>query len=226
MIDFLFINPITIWLRWLFTKIVYGIKYKGNNLKIEYLVELNNCSFSNFNSVYKYSRLRNSHFGDYTYIARNTLIQNASVGKFCCIGPNVNIGLGSHPSNTFVSSHPLFYSTGRQAGNLKIIDKDLFKEYEQTIIGNDVWIGANAIIKSGVNIGDGAIIASGAVVTKDVEPFSVVGGVPAKHIRYRFTQDQINFLKSFKWWNNDLNFYKEHKHLFLDIDALMDKFSK
>src|SRR5690606_6383856 len=102
---------------------------------------------------------------------------------------------------------------GKQAGNLKIVDKDLFKEYEQTIIGNDVWIGANAIIKSGISIGDGAIIASGAVVTKNVEPFSVVGGVPAKHLKYRFNPDQISFLKDFKWWNNDLTFYKEHKHL-------------
>lgn len=217
----LLINPITLWLRWLFKKLIYSIKNSGKNLKIEYLVEINDCTFGHYNTLYKHCRLRDIHLGDFSYVARNTLIQHAKIGKFCSIGPNVSIGLGTHPSSTFVSSHPLFYSTNKQTGGLKIVEIDLFKEYEHTTIGNDVWIGANAIIKSGIKIGDGAIVASGAVVTKDVAPYSIVGGVPAKHLKYRFSDSQILFLKSLKWWDKDLEWLKSKKALFTDIDEMI-----
>ena len=72
-----------------------------------------------------------------------------------------------------------------------------------THIGNDVWIGLNATILDGVTIGDGAIVAAGAVVTKDVPPYAVVAGVPAKIIKYRFTESQIDFLLKFRWWEKD-----------------------
>ncbi len=106
---------------------------------------------------------------------------------------------------------------------MSILDKDLFNEYTETTIGNDVWIGANVIVKSGVTIGDGSIIAAGAVVTKDVAPFSVIGGVPAKHIKLRFSEEQINFLKQFKWWEKDLYWLKQNKDLFTNIELLMAK---
>ncbi|RZJ63327.1 MAG: CatB-related O-acetyltransferase [Flavobacterium sp.] len=218
------INPITLWLRWLLKRSIYLFRNRGKNLKIEYLVEINDCQFGNYNTLYKYSRLRHVQLDDFSYVARNTLIQHASIGKFCCIGPNVSIGLGSHPSKSFVSSHPLFYSTNKQAGGLKIVEKDLFKEYEHTQIGNDVWIGANAIIKSNLIIGDGAIIASGAVVTKNVAPYSIVGGIPAKHLRFRFTEQQISFLMSLKWWDRDLEWLKANKALFLDIEEMSKKY--
>jgi len=79
-----------------------------------------------------------------------------------------------------------------------------------TEIGNDVWIGARAILRTGVKIGDGAIIAAGAVVVKDVEPFSIVGGVPAKHIRHRFSPDEIVRILESNWWNKDLEWLKRH----------------
>jgi len=223
MMETLLINPITLWLRWLLKKSFYLIKSPGKNLKIEYLVEINNCTFGHYNTLYKYCRLRHIQLGDFSYVARNTLIQYATIGKFCSIGPNVSIGLGVHPSSTFVSSHPLFYSTNKQAGGLNIVEKDLFNEYEHTHIGNDVWIGANAIIKSGLKIGDGAIIASGAVVTKDVAPYSIVGGVPAKHLKFRFSDQQISFLNSLKWWDKDLEWLKTNKALFLDIEEMTRK---
>ncbi|MFD1629056.1 CatB-related O-acetyltransferase [Pseudopedobacter beijingensis] len=189
------------------------------------MVEIDNCSFGHYNTIYKYSKIRNSSFGDFTYVARNSLIQHTHIGNFCCIGPNVSLGLGAHPSTTFVSSHPLFYSTKRQAGGLSILDKDLFDEYLETTIGHDVWIGANAIIKAGITIGNGAIIASGAVITKDVAPYSVVGGIPAKHLKYRFSEEQIAFLNQFKWWKKDLYWLKENKDLFTNIELLMDKYA-
>lgn len=217
-------NPLTLFIRWLFTKCFLELKYFKKHLMLEYMVEIKNCTFGYYNTIYKYARLKSSSFGDFTYVARNSQVHYTKVGKFCCIGPNVSTGMGAHPSSTFVSSHPLFYSTRGQAGGKVILEKTFFDEYQETTIGNDVWIGANSSIKYGVKIGDGAIIAAGAVVTKDVEAYSIVGGVPAKFIKYRFTPEQINFLLDFKWWDKDLDWIKENKSLFLDIDKLMEKY--
>jgi len=127
------------------------------------------------------------------------------------------IGLGEHPSKDFVSTHPMFYSTIGQS-NPVIVEKSLFDEFPTTVIGNDVWIGARAVLKTGVKIGDGAIVAAGAIVVNDVEPYSIVGGVPAKHIRYRFSQEQIGTLLESRWWEKDLEWLKANKHLFARID--------
>lgn len=218
-------NPFFLWLRWLFKKISLKLKYSGKHLKMEHMVEVNNCSFGIYNTLYKYARLRDSSLGDFSYVARNAQIYNTKIGKFTCIGPNVNTGMGAHPSSNFVSSHPLFYSTLGQSSGLVIVEKNLFDEFPLTEIGNDVWIGNNVTIKYGVKIGDGAIIGSGAVVTKDVEPYSIVGGVPAKIIKYRFQQDEIEFLEKFQWWNKDLDWIKQNKHLFTDIQLFMKQYA-
>jgi acetyltransferase-like isoleucine patch superfamily enzyme len=221
----LFQNPCTYWLRWLFTKWSLEFRYRKQHLHLEYMTEVTNCKFNNYNTIYKYARLRNSELGNFSYVARNSQIYNTKVGKFTCIGPNVNTGMGAHPSSQFVSSHPLFYSTLGQSSGLVIVDKNLFEEFPATEIGNDVWIGNNAIIKYGVKVGDGAIIGAGAVVTKDVEPYSIIGGVPAKIIKYRFTQEQIEFLQNFKWWDKDLEWIKANKHKFENIEQFMSKTS-
>jgi acetyltransferase-like isoleucine patch superfamily enzyme len=219
----LFLTPFTFWLRWLFTKWSLEFKYRKQQLHLEYMTEVSNCKFNNYNTIYKYTRLRDSELGDYSYVARNSQIYNTKIGKFCCIGPNVMMGMGAHPSSQFVSSHPLFYSTLGQSSGLVIVDKNLFDEFPSTEIGNDVWIGNNAIIKYGVTIGDGAIIGAGAVVTKDVEPYSIVGGVPAKIIKYRFTQGQIEFLQNFKWWDKDFEWIKANKHKFENIEQFISQ---
>jgi tetrahydrodipicolinate N-succinyltransferase len=104
----------------------------------------------------------------------------------------------------------MFYSDRGQS-NPVIVDKPLFEEMPTTEIGNDVWIGARAVLRTGVKIGDGAIVAAGAVVVKDVEPFSIVGGVPAKHIRYRFSHEEIERIHQSDWWNKDLTWLKQHR---------------
>ncbi len=214
----LFQNPFTYWLRWLFTKWTLEYKYKKQHLYLEYMTEISGCKFNQYNTVYKYTRMLNSELGDFSYVARNSQIYNTKVGKFTCIGPNVNTGMGAHPSSEFVSSHPLFYSTLGQSSGLVIVEKNLFDEFPTTEIGNDVWIGNNVTIKYGIKIGNGAIIGSGAVVTKDIEPYSIVGGIPAKIIKYRFTKEKIEFLQNFKWWDNNLDWLKANKHKFKNIN--------
>ncbi len=187
---------------------------------MEYLCEINRCIFSEYNTIYKYARVRDSSFGSYTYIGRESQVYSADVGRFTSIGPQVLIGLGEHPSKDFVSTHPIFYSTLGQS-NPVIVEKNLFDEFPRTTIGNDVWIGARVILKTGVKIGDGVIVAAGSVVVKDVEPYSIVGGVPAKVIRYRFTHDEIEKLKQSKWWLKDLDWLRRNKHLFTSIDSFI-----
>ena len=90
-------------------------------------------------------------------------------------------------------------------------------------IGNDVWIGSHVLILDGVSVGDGAIIATGAVVTKDIEPYSIYGGVPARLIRYRFSQERINYLLNFSWWNKDEDWLFNHIKEFSDTNFISFK---
>ena len=88
-------------------------------------------------------------------------------------------------------------------------------------IQNDVWIGAGALLMDGVTIGNGAIVAARSVVTKDVPPYAIVGGTPAKLIRYRFDEDEIEFLEELQWWNKDLSWIEKHVGLFHDVQKFM-----
>lgn len=138
--------------------------------------------------------------GSYTYIGDRASVSHADVGRFCSIGQDVIVGAGTHPTN-FISTSPIFYSSGRQLPE-SWLDVSKFHEYsERTIIGHDVWIGSRVICLRGINIGVGAIIGAGAVVTRDVKPYEIVAGVPAKHIRYRFDAETRKTLLVSQWWN-------------------------
>jgi acetyltransferase-like isoleucine patch superfamily enzyme len=195
------------------------LKNYGKNLRLGNMVILKNVRFSNWNTVYDYAKIVNVSIGDYTYIGPRSQITNTTIGKFCSIGPDVTIGLGKHPTNTFVSTHPSFFSTDKQAG-FTFVDHTLFEEVICGNIGNDVWIGAKSIIMDGINIGNGAIIGAGAIVTKDIPSYAIVGGVPAKIIKYRFDISDINFLERIKWWENDFQWLQINHHLFSNIQLM------
>ena len=135
----------------------------------------------------------------YTYLASSSSVINASIGPFCSIAHGVYIGLANHPVHG-ISTSPIFYSNLKQLG-VSWRDQAAVVESLPVSIGADVWIGANALIKGGVKIGVGAVIGAGAVVVNDVPDFAIVGGVPAKLIRYRFPVDQQNIILESKWWN-------------------------
>ena len=143
----------------------------------------------------------------------NVLIDAQSIGRFSQIGPRVTVGLSGH-STAAISPHLLFNYSGKSLSYYDYMNVGRDKEWETRIaklikstyvkkipiIGNDVWIGANATILNGVEIGDGAVVGSGALVNKDVKPYSIVGGVPAREIRRKYSDSQINDLQRLKWW--------------------------
>jgi phosphonate metabolism protein (transferase hexapeptide repeat family) len=173
-------------------------KFRSQKLIVEIGCEIRNVNFGNHNYLGKNVVLRDSTIGDHSYINSNSVVVNTKIGKFCSIGPNVQIVLGSHPMN-MVSTHPAFYASNKSF--LTYADSNYFDEISPVEIGNDVWIGEGVLIPGGVKIGDGAVIASRSVVTRDVEPYSIVGGIPAKHIRYRFDQDLNTKIREAKWWD-------------------------
>jgi len=147
------------------------------------------------------STLLGSSLGEYSYLGKRSVVQNAVIGRYCSIASEVFIGMGAHPVEQF-STSPLFYRR-RNTFGLEVVKEDLdFEEYAPIEIGNDVWIGTRAMIMDGVTIGHGAIVAANAVVTKDVPPYAIVGGVPAKLIRYRFAPERIEELLTSEWWTH------------------------
>ena len=141
--------------------------------------------------------------GKYTYGRPGLYYANSGAtyhsGNFCSIGDNVTIYLGGNHRSDWVTTYPFGH-----------IFRDTFNTFNgighpstkgDVIIGNDVWIGNNVTIMSGITIGDGAVIANSSHVVKNVEAYSIVGGNPATHIRYRFTKEQIEALLKIQWWN-------------------------
>lgn len=195
-----------------------------NNKKIKVRLSTrirNRHSFDGYNKIGKRTYIK-GHIGAYTYIGDDCTIYG-TVGKFTSISNNVRVIPALHPVD-LVSTSPCFYSKAKQ-NNVSFYKND--KEYideKMVTIGNDVWIGDTVLIKGGVTIGDGAIIGMGSVVTKDVEPYTIVGGAPAKVIRKRFDDDTIKKLHKSQWWNKDFDYYKNNSELFLNVDQFKEMF--
>lgn len=216
-------NPLTEYVRWLVAKIFYQVKNWGRHLRIDYKAKISNSFFGRYNYIGQNTIITNSTIGDYTYVTEGANISNAVIGKFCSIGPRVIIAPGKHPSSVFVSTHPSIYSDPRNLIH-NFVKRQVF-EYEKNVkIGNDVWIGCNAVIIDGVSICDGAIIAANSVVVKNVEPYAIVGGNPAKLIKKRFEDDEIMFLLDFKWWDKPDAFIKTNITSWWSIKDFMAKY--
>jgi acetyltransferase-like isoleucine patch superfamily enzyme len=217
--------PFILWLIKTIKSNILEYKHRQKHLKIGNLSHLTNCSFSLYNTIYDNVSLKNVILGDLTYISKGTRIMNATIGKFCSIGPDCKIGLGKHPTKDYVSTHPIFFSTLKQS-QITFCKENEFDEYENITIGNDVWLGSNVIVTDGVSIGDGAIIAAGSVVTKDVSPYTIMGGIPAEMIRFRFKNEEIEKLSKLKWWNMDIEYLKINAKKFKNLKKFLNHHSK
>lgn len=216
------INPVTTFIKRFFVGLYLEIRHFKKHLRLGSMSYAARTRFGNRVTLYNNSVLLDVEIGDYTFVANDTLIARTKIGKFCSIGSNVRCGLGRHPTRDFVSTHPVFYSTRKQNG-ITFADRDYFEEFGRVEIGNDVWIGDNAVILDDIKIGDGSVVAAGAVVTKDVAPYAIVGGIPAKLIRYRFSIREIEYLLKFKWWNKSSSWLKKNYRKFHNISDFVKK---
>ena len=208
--------------------------YRINRLRYTNKVDIgrnacisNDCAFEGRNAIGDNCIFLNSSLGYASYIGRDCILEKVMIGRYSCIAPEVCVIRGTHPSRGFVSIHPLFYAEAFQ-GKESYVKKQKFEEYSycgrerSAIIGNDVWVGYGAKIYQGVTIHDGAIVAAGAVVTKDVPPYAIVGGIPAKVIRFRFNKDEITSLETLKWWEKGEDWIRNNSGKFCDINKFLN----
>ena len=194
-------------------------------MKRALFTRIKNCSFEGNNYIGSFSHALNSSFGYNSYCGSRCSIINTRIGRFTSIASNVEIVFGAHPTHTWVSTHPSFYSKNTVTGvsyteSARFEEKTYAADGYYVCIGNDVWIGHGVKILEGVRIGDGAIVATGAVVSEDVSPYCIVGGVPARRIKDRFSQEEISFLQYLKWWDKDIDWIQKYAFAFADITEL------
>lgn len=200
---------VTLRLNRMTAKIIYrmtGVDFRYGKRKLSQM-----CSFEVPCSVYGSVDTRTYiEIGAFSSVGGNLAegrIGGVSIGRYCSIAAGVYLGLQQHPTS-FVSTSARQYFANCcgwdfHAGSVRLPSIPQ-EQPKMTIIGNDVWIGTNALVMGGIKVGNGAIIAAGAVVTKDVPPYAIVAGVPAKIIRYRFNENTIRELQELKWWDYNL----------------------
>ncbi len=168
-----------------------------------------------------------------SYIGPNSEIAG-TIGKYTSIGPNVKVIIGTHPlTYPFVTTCPAFFSLRKQNGStftkVQRFDEHLTFDKSNNYavkIGNDCWIGERAMVVGGVQVGDGAVILAGAIVTKDIPAYAIVGGIPAKILRYRYRVDSIGFLLKFKWWDKEIQWLQDNVELMNNMENLENEYAK
>lgn len=203
------------WFKHLTNKKISNVALVSSTNKISKLARIN-----------RLVKIKNSEVGDYSYIGPSCDITNTNIKRFCSIADNCRIGTASHTLNN-LSTSPIF--TLKNNGTATSWVSESIKhnnEVKQVNIGNDVWIATHVIIKDGVTIRDGAIIGAGAVVVKDVPPYAVVGGVPAKIIKYRFSEEIIKKLEEMEWWNYSDEKLKNNIQYFQTEDITIEKLNE
>lgn len=163
--------------------------------------EITNSTFGSFVEIGKGSRVAQSSFGDYSYCDRFADIANARIGKFANIAAFSRIGATDHPLHTASLHHFLYRSDDYWDDADRDADFFAHRSSRVATIGHDTWIGAGAMVKPEVTLGDGAVVAAGAVVTKDVAPYTIVAGTPAKVLRKRQPAEIAERLITLAWWD-------------------------
>ena len=187
------------------------------------IAQIHNSKIDKTAKVYSQCQVVNSTIGRYSYVTRGTDVLYCDIGSFCSISGGCVIGGPSHPVE-WVSTSPVF--EGCSSALKKKFAKIPYNPYKTTTIGNDVWIGNNVLVKAGVKISDGAVIGMGSVVTKDVGPYEIWAGNPAKLIKKRFDDETIEKLLKTQWWNLTDEEIEKYSELMNEPKKFLEAFSK
>ena len=220
------------WMKQLLKRWVLRLKWRGK-LQFEQGCDIAlQAQFEGMNKIYSHSSF-GGILGYGSYIGHHSSL-TAKIGRFCSISNHVICNAGIHPFQApFATTSPCFFSLRKQNGatfatqqmlnEIKTTDNEGAFDCE---IGNDVWICEGVFINGGIHIADGAVVLAHAVVTKDVPPYAIVGGVPAKIIGYRYDEATIKWLLKVQWWNNPIAWFRAHWSLLCDIDKLKAYYDK
>lgn len=195
----------------------------GKLLQFVQIPQIHNCRIAKSSKIRFKCLVVESNIDKYSYISENSTVLYCDIGAFTSIAANCNIGGASHPLE-WVSTSPVFQSCSSVLK--KRFAQIPYDPYVRTVIGNDVWIGANSVIKAGVTVANGAVIGSGSVVTKDVGPYEIWGGNPAKIIRKRFDDETIEKLLKSEWWNMSDEQLREYAEHFNDPNSFLRELNK
>lgn len=200
------------------------VRFKDQQPIIGKECEIKDIQFGDYVEIGSDNHLDNSSIGNYVYTGQHCYIQNSRLKHFISIAAQVRIGPTNHPYER--PTQHLFAYNGEGYGFYPKDNEFLAKRKELiTTIGNDVWIGHGAIIQAGITVGDGAVIASNAVVTKDIPPYAIAGGIPAKIIKYRFSDEMIAAMSQIAWWDWDrLTLEKNYLDFRLPIEEFVAKY--
>lgn len=191
--------------------------------KVSILALLSDSQVDDTAAICAGARFYRSRLGRYSYVGRTTFITNTTIGNFCSIAGNCNIGGTGHPLH-WVSTSSVFHKWENiLKKNFARHEYDIF---EQTTIGNDVWIATNAMIKAGVTIADGAVVGMGAVVTKNIGPYEIWAGNPARCIGRRFDEETIARLQKTAWWNWSDRKISRYAPVANDVEAFLKRYDR
>ncbi|WP_456277352.1 DapH/DapD/GlmU-related protein [Bacillus sp. AK128] len=179
----------------------------------------------NWTEIGPNTMIQESTFGDYSYTAGDAQIIYAEIGKFCSIASHVRMNPGNHPMWRVTQHHPTYR---REQYGLGQDDTEFFqwRKAHKVTIGHDVWIGHGAIIMPGVTVGTGAVIGAGAVVTKDIPPYMIAVGVPARPLRERFPKHYAEKLLKIEWWNWDRETLIERFDTLNDLERFIELYGE
>lgn len=172
----------------------------GETPAVHPLADIRDSTLGRYTEVLENCSLLESSLGDYSYLSPGCDVAYADIGKFVSVAARVRIGPTNHPMGR-ASQHHFTYRSERYGFGPDDPEVFEWRRGQRTVIGCDVWLGHAAIVLPGVTVGDGAVVAAGAVVSKDVAPYAVVGGVPAKPIRHRFPAPVRERLLRLAWWD-------------------------
>ena len=185
-----------------------------------------NCDLDEYTELGDHCVLEETKLGAYSYCFGGNDIIYAEIGKFASIATGVRINPVQHPHRIRAASHHFTYRCSHYGFGEDDHSLIAWRRENRVCVGNDVWMGHNAIVMGGVNIGDGAVIAAGAVVTHDVAPYEIVGGVPAQHIGWRYDEETIAAMLRIKWWDWSHEELAARVRDFDDVAEFVKKYDK